>query len=426
MIPLSTKLDNFLTYSIVFIIPLLLTGPFLADLTITLISILFIFFLIKKKNTQFLKDFFFIFLSTFIIISFFSSLISGNFKSIISSIGYFRFLFFVYLMTYMIKNSKNNLYLLTFYVIFFSFLYLLFEFISQTFLNTTLAGNEVLNPTRYILSSFYHEEIYSSYIVRILPLFIGLFFLNKDKLNSLFKFGFYFLLIFLTIAVIKNGERSSIGLLVLSFIFFLIFLKIGIKNKLIIILISLIGSPILYLNLTDLSLQRKLEGITSLKLTLENLRNKTNEEKIILSEKYDSLYKTSINIYKEYPLIGSGIKNFRNICSEERFSHNDRSCSTHPHNLLLQILAETGTIGLIYYLSIIFILIKLLIKNLNQKLHPIENTNYFTCLICGVFVSLWPFFPSGNFFNNWMSIIMFFPIGFLLKEVYYQKKQQNL
>jgi hypothetical protein len=34
-------------------------------------------------------------------------------------------------------------------------------------------------------------------------------------------------------------------------------------------------------------------------------------------------------------------------------------------------------------------------------------------------VSLFPFIPSGNIFNNWLMIILFTPIGMLLM---YQKK----
>ena len=423
MIPLSKKLDNLLSYSIISVIPLLLTGPFLPDLMVSFLSIFFLFFLFKKKKIDFLKNFFFFFFSSFILLTFFSSIISGNIKSIISSIGYFRFLIFIFLMMFMIQNSRNNLYLLTFYAIFFSYLYLFFEFVSQSTLNITLSGNQVLNPTRYILSSFYHEEIYSSYIVRILPLFIGLFFIIKDKLNFLFRSGFYFLLAMLTIAIIKNGERSSIGLLILCFIFIFIYLNLLIKNKFIIILVILTGIPILYHNMTDMSLKRKLEAFTFLKITFESLKNPNYEEIIFISEKYNSLYRTSINIFKAHPIIGSGVKNFRNICSKNEFSYNDKSCSTHPHNLALQILAETGTIGFIYYLILIYILINCFRKNLKQRSISVNFRNYYICLMCNIFVSIWPFFPSGNFFNNWLSIIMFFPAGFLLKEEYSKNKQ---
>ena len=40
-----------------------------------------------------------------------------------------------------------------------------------------------------------------------------------------------------------------------------------------------------------------------------------------------------------------------------------------------------------------------------------------------IIINILPFIPSGSFFNNWMSLIIFFPLGFWLyiKEKYYQK-----
>ena len=35
-------------------------------------------------------------------------------------------------------------------------------------------------------------------------------------------------------------------------------------------------------------------------------------------------------------------------------------------------------------------------------------------ILIGIFVSFWPIAPSGNFFNNWMSMIYFYQIGFYL------------
>ena len=32
-----------------------------------------------------------------------------------------------------------------------------------------------------------------------------------------------------------------------------------------------------------------------------------------------------------------------------------------------------------------------------------------------IFINLFPFVPTGSFFNNWMSIIYFLPLGFFLK-----------
>jgi hypothetical protein len=36
------------------------------------------------------------------------------------------------------------------------------------------------------------------------------------------------------------------------------------------------------------------------------------------------------------------------------------------------------------------------------------------CLLSFYFMTLFPLLPSGNFFNNWLSIIIYYPLGFLL------------
>ena len=36
------------------------------------------------------------------------------------------------------------------------------------------------------------------------------------------------------------------------------------------------------------------------------------------------------------------------------------------------------------------------------------------CLLAAIFITIWPLAPSGNFFNNWISIVYYFPVGFFL------------
>lgn len=40
-----------------------------------------------------------------------------------------------------------------------------------------------------------------------------------------------------------------------------------------------------------------------------------------------------------------------------------------------------------------------------------EKINYF--YLVAIFVNLFPIIPSGNFFNNWLNILYYLPIGFL-------------
>ena len=49
-------------------------------------------------------------------------------------------------------------------------------------------------------------------------------------------------------------------------------------------------------------------------------------------------------MFLDNKILGVGVKNFRNFCNVEKYKV-DRSCTTHPHNTYIQILAETGIIG---------------------------------------------------------------------------------
>ena len=44
---------------------------------------------------------------------------------------------------------------------------------------------------------------------------------------------------------------------------------------------------------------------------------------------------------------------------------------------------------------------------------------------CFFIINLMPFIPSGSFFNNWMSIMFYFPLGFWLY-IHSQIEQKKL
>ena len=63
-------------------------------------------------------------------------------------------------------------------------------------------------------------------------------------------------------------------------------------------------------------------------------------------------------MFLDNKIFGQGPKSFRYLCNDDRFKINKWSCSTHPHNYYIQLLAETGLIGfftvfLIFFTSLI-------------------------------------------------------------------------
>ena len=118
--------------------------------------------------------------------------------------------------------------------------------------------------------------------------------------------------------------------------------------------------------------------------------------------------------------MGIGPKNFRIICEDYKtFSQLDGSedgCSTHPHNTYLQLWAESGLLSFlfisIFYILIFYYILKISIRN-NLNKNDYNNLT-FELLILSIIINLWPFVPTGNFFNNWLSILYYLPFGFIL------------
>ena len=96
----------------------------------------------------------------------------------------------------------------------------------------------------------------------------------------------------------------------------------------------------------------------------------------------------------------------------------------HPHNFYVQLLAETGIIGFLFLFSALVYVIYSALRQFKsiifKQTRPL--TDYQVCLLAGILITVWPFSPNGNFFNNWLMIIYSLPIGFYLQSVYGKNK----
>jgi O-antigen ligase len=98
------------------------------------------------------------------------------------------------------------------------------------------------------------------------------------------------------------------------------------------------------------------------------------------------------------------------------YYHYKNGCNTHPHNIYLEFLSELGLIGFFFiiliFLYVIYNIFYLLKKNSKKKLNNFEMCSLF--ILIGLSISTFPLFPSGSYFNNWLLIITYFPVGLYL------------
>ena len=121
------------------------------------------------------------------------------------------------------------------------------------------------------------------------------------------------------------------------------------------------------------------------------------------------LYLTSIDLFIDDPIFGKGIKSFRNNCINKVYLPN-RVCENHPHNFILEILNDTGIIGLsVILLAILFLLINMYRDYLlGDKRNNLISNWVYIAIIIAIAVQFFPFRSSGSFFSTFNSAYTFF------------------
>jgi hypothetical protein len=83
----------------------------------------------------------------------------------------------------------------------------------------------------------------------------------------------------------------------------------------------------------------------------------------------------------------------------------------------MELLSETGIFTFFIIASLFISICILSIRHIISKFVGNKKgllNDFEVCLLSSVIISLWPFSPSGSFFNNWMGIVYYFPIGLLI------------
>ena len=398
---------------LLFIIPL----SFIAGIAVTEFFVFFctIFFLIFNKDKFLFINQKVIFLFLFSAFVFANTYFRNSDDLKLGSIFYFRYVLFslaIFFLCELLNNYKNKRY---FFLLIFSLLVLLADSIFQFFLGFNIFGFDIISGR---VSSFFHDElILGSYLVRILPIILWfMFFFRINLKKNIFLFVIFFSLYFITIYL--SGGRTSFFLWIITVLGLLIIIKIQ-KNFIIFdnnfnIFISITS----YFKLGKANTFNRIFVNTYNHITPIEIHNKKTEIITNNEKKKFNFYSThheghillALKLFDENEVFGIGPQGFKEYCRKVNHSPETGICSTHPHNILIQIILELGLIGLIFYIiAIVFILFNLFKSFLKREFN--EDYLSFYAITLGLIINLFPLIPGGNFFNNWISIILYYNVG---------------
>jgi O-antigen ligase len=128
------------------------------------------------------------------------------------------------------------------------------------------------------------------------------------------------------------------------------------------------------------------------------------------SKRYGEKVVRSITLWREEPLLGIGIRRFRTACANDHFQPlgpvEDR-CYTHPHNIYLEWLVETGALGLGAFLVLVGLWAAEAVRGHRRGVDPALVAGALAALV----VFLWPLRSGMSFFGNWHAILFWLVLG---------------
>tara|TARA_B110000027_G_scaffold92171_1_gene97492 strand:+ start:158 stop:1408 length:1251 start_codon:yes stop_codon:yes gene_type:complete len=414
MYNLKYKNTVFINLIISSIIPFLIWGPFFPDLIVSVSALFFLYYVFKNKNFYYFFNkpliIFFIFCIYCILISIFIA--EDVMLSLESSLFYFRIGVFSCFIWYLIDKDKSIL-TYFYYVLILSFSALVIDGFIQYYTGKNLLGLDINNLR--VSSFFGNELIMGSYLSRLFPLLFALFLIKKKH-----KYESYFiatLFILIDVLIYMSGERASFFYLNLGTIFIIILIKEYQKFRLVTFIIALISVFVLSVNKPNLSDRMFMNPAKEMGFI------KSSEKPTIFTPAHDSLLRTAFNMFKDQPLFGHGPKMFRVLCGDQKYQEGVKPCDTHPHNFYIQLLAETGIMGFLFLFSTLSYVLYMALRQFKSVIFKQKKplTDYQVCLLAGMFITVWPISPNGNFFNNWLMIVYSFTVGFYLQSIYSKK-----
>jgi O-antigen ligase len=405
-----SKLMNITKFNVFLIIILpisLLAGSLINNLNVILIVIFFLLDCRVRNNFHIFKEKSFLFLFLIWLYLIFNSLYVGETSdSIIRSLGYIRFFIFAYAIHFYLNIQEQFYQKKIFKYWAFLFLIVSIDLTFEAIFGNNIMGNVSTYPARLV--SFTGDELkIGGFYFGFIALALAFFYDYNKKLFLLFFIIFFILSLLI-------GERANfikIFLMYLMFIFFIFEIKF--YKKILIFLVFLITTSSIVMSVPGFKSKfyNHIFNVNNMdssdKITLNNLK----VEKLI-KNKHFAHYYTAINIFKENPIFGVGLKEFRFESRDKKYSpiRGSYGFGLHPHQVHFEILSELGIVGYFLIISNLFYIIFNFLKN--NRNHA--NNIYIKFSAIFIIASFIPLIPSGSFFTTYGATIYWINYSLLI------------
>lgn len=398
------NLNKIYLFLIIFLPISLLIGSGVVEIVGILIAIIFLISSFYNNDFNWLKSKYCWLLVLIWLSLILNQLFAENFNlSFARNIFFFKNIILVFSFIFIFKKEKNlnlifKLYLIIIIIVCFD---IFFEYMN---------GKNILGYSSDYegrIASFLGKELkIAHFMLGIGFLSISYFFEKTKKKPTYFLITGYIIFFLIVTSIILSGEKANALRCLIFVILFIIFSNsdiIKFKKKITLIFLFLL------LSIYFFSSPIKIKVNTILSPIIKKEFNETFK-----NSQHGAHIDTAIKIYNKYPYLGVGNKNFREECTKQEYSNStysktEQRCSTHPHQIYLELLSEQGIIGSIVILGVIFYIICLSFLNYFKNKNLIHLSS-----ILFVSISFLPFIPSGSFFTTWTAYIFWLNFSIMI------------
>lgn len=403
---MTTSIKNYFPY----LLPLLLIfSRSLADITIVLIGILFLYHSYKNIGWEWVREKWFCFALIFTIycLTINSAMSIEPSETLAYSLFFIRWPIFAMALSYWILNDIQLLkkFFVSLAVVLF---FIIFDTWWQFVFDQDIFGFEKHSANR-LTGPFTspHVGMWLAKLAMLPPLFLILY--NKYKLKeqeNYLIYSFFIISTVLLLSVFITGERMSLLLTLASiFIVFMgfFFAKLfSFKKVTILLLISSIAILFFALSFPDTTQRAYFSSI----------------EKIInwRTSDYGLVWQSAYDVWMQSPVFGVGLHKYREACENlgtygsSYLNAIGSGVCFHPHNISLQLLSETGLVGFILFYIMVCVLTFSSLKTFYIKKLWLSFALVFNI----IFTCFLPISSSTSFFANKYGAIIWLLIGVML------------